>query len=390
MNEESNVQFGEGGAGTFSDGKLTTRIKDRSQRTGKILQELASAGAPKEILIESKPHIGTANLVRVVKKLREKIEGLGGEYRFESRVDDLLLENDSAVGVVLSSGERISTSSIILAIGHSARDTFIMLKDRGVEMAPKPFSVGFRIEHLQSMIDQNQYGNHAGHPALGAADYQLSFRTSNGRAVYSFCMCPGGTVIAAASEMESIVTNGMSQFARDGENANSAIVAEVYPEDFSNEPLGGFEFQRLWERNAFNLGGSDYFAPVQLVDDFKNNHRSDQLGRVKPTYRPGVRLANLDEALPGQITAAIREALGKFNGRIPGFTDKDAVLTGVETRTSCPVRILRGKDGQSISVKGIFPAGEGSGYAGGIMSSAVDGIKAAENINTLYNEGSLK
>ena len=378
--EESNVQFGEGGAGTFSDGKLTTRIKDRSQRTGKILKEMAAAGAPQEILFESKPHIGTANLVKVVSNIREKIEGFGGEYRFESRVDDLIVEKNRIVGVVLSSEENISASTIVLAIGHSARDTFSMLKDRGLELAPKPFSVGFRIEHMQSMIDQNQFGKHAGHPALGAADYQLSFRTSQGRVVYSFCMCPGGTVIAASSEAETVVTNGMSQYARDGDNANSAIVAEVYPADFTDDPLSGFEFQRHWEEIAFSIGGSDFFAPTQLVDDYLKGQRSEQLGRVLPTYRPGIKFEDLDQLFPDQITTAIKEALENFNRKIPGFSGNDAVLTGVETRTSCPVRILRGKDGQSISVRGIYPAGEGSGYAGGIMSSAVDGIKAAEKI----------
>lgn len=380
LNPESNVQFGEGGAGTFSDGKLTTRVKDKYHRAEKILQELAAAGAPQEILIESNPHVGTANLVRIVENLRSKIESLGGEYRFESRVDDLILEGDRVKGVELGSGERVLASTVVLAIGHSARDTFIMLQQRGVELAPKPFSVGFRIEHAQSMIDQNQYGVHAGHPALGAADYQLSYRTSLGRTVYSFCMCPGGSVIGAASEEGGIVTNGMSQYARNGENANSAIVAEVFQGDLLDGPLGGFLFQRCWEQKAYLMGGEDYNAPVQLVEDFIRGQVSSQLRQVQPTYQPGIHLADLNQALPPQITAAIQEALLEFDRRLPGFAGPDAVLTGVETRTSCPLRILRGKDGQSISIRGIYPVGEGSGYAGGIMSSAIDGIKAAEKV----------
>ena len=380
LDPESNVQFGEGGAGTFSDGKLTTRVKDRVQRTNKILGEMVAAGAPPEILYESRPHVGTANLVRVVENLRQKIEDLGGEYRFETRLEDLVLKADQVAGVELSTGERIAASTVILAIGHSARDTFNMLLARGVKIAPKPFSVGFRIEHPQAMIDQAQYGAQAGHPALGAADYQLSFRTSQGRTVYSFCMCPGGSVIGASSENEGLVTNGMSQYARNGINANSAIVAEVFPDDFAGHPLAGFQLQRTWEQKAFLLGGGGYFAPVQLVADFLQGSITEQLGKTQPTYLPGVRLADLTRALPGYITEAIREALGEFNRRIPGFAGNDAVLTGVETRTSCPLRITRGKDGQSISVQGVYPAGEGSGYAGGIMSSAIDGIKAAEKI----------
>ena len=380
LNGESNVQFGEGGAGTFSDGKLTTRVKDKSQRTDKILGEMVAAGAPKEILYESKPHVGTANLVRVVENLRQKITELGGEYRFGSRVDDLVLEGSRVAGVELSTGERIAASTVVLAIGHSARDTFSMLLARGVEISPKPFSVGFRIEHPQHLIDQAQYGQQAGHPALGAADYQLSFRTSLGRTVYSFCMCPGGYVIGASSERGGLVTNGMSQYARNGLNANSAIVAEVVPADFDGHPLDGFRLQRTWEQKAFALGGGGYFAPVQSVPDFLEGRISDQLNTTQPTYQPGVRLADLHQALPVYITAAIREALGEFNRRIPGFSGQEAVFTGVETRTSCPLRITRGKDGQSVSVRGLYPAGEGSGYAGGIMSSAIDGIKAAERI----------
>jgi uncharacterized FAD-dependent dehydrogenase len=380
LDPESNVQFGEGGAGTFSDGKLTTRVKDKYHRSTKILQELVAAGAPPEILIDNKPHVGTANLVRVVGNLRQKIESLGGEYRFETRMDDLVLEGGRITGLELSSGDRVPASILLLAIGHSARDTFAMLADRGVALAPKPFSVGFRIEHPQLMIDQVQYGRHAGHPVLGAAEYQLSYRTSSGRTVYSFCMCPGGFVIGASSEEGGLVTNGMSQYARDGVNANSAIVAEVFPQDIDPGPLQGFLMQRAWEQTAFSLGGGDYFAPVQLVEDFINHKQSGQLGNTQPTYLPGIRLVDLDQAFPPAVTGSIREALGVFNNRIPGFAGPDAVLTGVETRTSCPLRITRGKDGQSLSIKGLYPIGEGSGYAGGIMSSAIDGIKGAEKI----------
>jgi uncharacterized FAD-dependent dehydrogenase len=382
LDQESNVQFGEGGAGTFSDGKLTTRVKDKHRRIEKILQELVAAGAPPEIMVEAKPHVGTANLVRVVENLRKKIETLGGEYRFESRVDDLILEGDRAAGVILSSGERITASTVVLAIGHSARDTFNLLQERGLKLAPKPFSVGFRIEHPQLLIDRKQFGDHAGHPALGAADYQLSYRTSLGRTVYSFCMCPGGYVIGASSEYGGLVTNGMSQYSRDGVNANSAIVAEVIPGDFPDDPLEGFRFQQNWEQKAFTLGGEDYCAPVQMVEDFFLGKISRQLGGIQPTYQPGVRLVDLNQLLPYQIREAIREALEEFNQRITGFSGPDAILTGIETRTSCPVRILRGKDGQSISIQGIYPVGEGSGYAGGIISSAIDGIKSAENILT--------
>ena len=359
---------------------MTTRVRDKHNRAEKILQELVAAGAPEEILIEAKPHVGTANLVRVVENLRGKIERLGGEYRFESRVDDLLLEGNCVTGLVLASGERIPASTVILAIGHSARDTFAMLQDRGLDLALKPFSVGYRIEHPQAWIDRIQFGNHAGHPALNAAEYQLVYRASSGRTVYSFCMCPGGFVIGASSEEGGIVTNGMSQYARDGVNANSAIVAEVTPADFSGHPLEGIKSQRAWEQAAFVLGGNDYFAPVQLVEDFLEGRTSEQLRSTQPTYQPGVRLADLNQALPETILAAIREALGEFNRRMPGFSGPDALFTGVETRTSSPLRIMRGEDGQSVSFRGIYPVGEGSGYAGGIMSSAIDGMKAAEKV----------
>lgn len=382
---ESNVQFGEGGAGTFSDGKLRTRVKDKSQRTQKILGELVQAGAPDEILFDHKPHVGTANLVRVVKNIREKIEALGGEYKFDSRVDELLVENGKIVGVKLNDGTELLSNTVVLAIGHSARDTFMMLQSAGIQLAPKPFSVGFRIEHPQEMIDKVQYGNYAGHPKLGAAEYQLAYRTSTGRSVYSFCMCPGGTVIGSSSEENTVVTNGMSQYARARTNANSAIVAEVYPEDYGKEALAGFQFQRKWEQNAFLLGEENYNAPVQLVGDFMNGVTPTALGDVQPSYLPVYKVSDLRQALPPEIVKAILEALPVFNGKIPGFTMDEAVLTGVETRTSSPLRILRDSGLQSVLCEGLYPVGEGSGYAGGIMSSAIDGIKAAEQIIKTMN-----
>jgi len=377
---ESNVQFGEGGAGTFSDGKLRTRVKDKSQRTKKILGELVKAGAPEEILYDHKPHVGTANLVKVVKNIRERIESLGGEYKFDSKVVELLIERDKIIGIKLNDGREIFSDTVILAIGHSARDTFVMLDNAGIGLTPKPFSVGFRIEHPQELIDKNQYGNHAGHPKLGAAEYQLAFKTSTGRSVYSFCMCPGGSVIGSSSEENTVVTNGMSQYARAGANANSAIVAEVFPEDYGQNALAGFQFQRKWEKNAFEIGGENYDAPVQLVGDFLSGIETSAIGEVKPTYLPGYQLSDLRQALPQVIVNAIMEALPFFNRKIPGFTMPGAVLTGVETRTSSPLRILRDQDLQSVSCRGLYPVGEGSGYAGGIMSSAIDGIKAAEKI----------
>jgi uncharacterized FAD-dependent dehydrogenase len=387
LNPESNVQFGEGGAGTYSDGKLQTRIKDKLNRDKKILQELVEAGAPGEILSENKPHLGTDNLVGIVQKLREKINRLGGDYQFEAKMEDLLLDNNKLTGVQLSDGRVLKTQHLILAVGHSARDTFLMLERRGVKLAPKPFSVGFRIEHPQEIINRNQYGDYAEHPALDAADYQLAYHTSCGRTVYSFCMCPGGSVIAASSEPGGVVTNGMSQYARQEVNANSAIVAEVYPVDFGPQDLAGMEFQRVWERKAFQAGGGEYFAPVQLVGDFLEGKKSVQLGDVKPSYLPGIRLENLRELFPTYVIEAILEALPAFEAKIEGFSRQDALLTGVETRTSSPLRMLRDQDHQSITIKGLFPAGEGSGYAGGIMSSAMDGIKTAEKIIDLVNEG---
>ncbi len=386
LNPDSNVQFGEGGAGTFSDGKLRTRVKDRKNRTRKILEELVRAGAPDEIIYEHKPHVGTANLVRVVKNLRKRIENLGGEYHFEAKVTKLILEEGKIKGLLTELGQEFLSEIVILAIGHSARDTFQMLDGCGVQMAPKAFSIGFRIEHLQEMIDRRQYGKNAGHPALGAAEYQLARKTSSGRSVYSFCMCPGGSVIASSSEPGTVVTNGMSQYSRNLLNANAAIVAEVSPGDFSGGALAGFLFQRTWEEKAFLLGGRDFTAPIQLAADFVSGTTSQGIRSVVPSYQPGVKLANLREVVPEGIADAISEGLVYFDQLIPGFCTGDAVLTGVETRTSSPLRILRKDNFQSISVEGLYPIGEGSGYAGGIMSSALDGIKAAEQIIRKLNE----
>ena len=380
LDPESNVQFGEGGAGTFSDGKLQTRVKDKSHRDKKILQSLVDAGAPEEVLFENKPHIGTANLIGIVKNLRKHITDLGGRYLFETRLDDLDLDGNCITGVQLANGSDIKTDFLILAIGHSARDTYQMLHERGVKISPKPFSVGFRIEHPQEMINSNQYGKHSAHPELGAADYQLAYHSSEGRTVYSFCMCPGGSVIAAASEAGHLVTNGMSQYARDGINANSAIVAEVHPSDIEDYPLAGIEFQRFWEQKAFIAGGEKYFAPAQLVGDFISGISSSSLRSVQPSYLPGIKLSNLRDLFPTYIINAILEALPDFDRKISGFSMEDAVLTGIETRTSAPLRIIRDAGHQSVSIQGLFPAGEGSGYAGGIMSSAIDGIKTAEKV----------
>ncbi len=380
LDPESNAQFGEGGAGTFSDGKLQTRVKDKNNRDRKVLESLVLSGAPEEILFDNKPHIGTANLIGIVKKLRERITDLGGEYMFSAKLDDLILEGNRLSGIILADGKELFSEYLILAIGHSARDTFQMLLQRGVNITPKPFSVGFRIEHPQQLINDSQYGKYSGHPDLGAADYQIAYRSSGGRTVYSFCMCPGGSVIAAASETGHLVTNGMSQYARNEINANSAIVVEVYPSDFENHPLGGIEFQRFWEKKAFLSGGENYFAPAQLVGDFLAGLPTETLRSVHPSYLPGVKLTNLRGLLPGYVSESIAEALVVFDQKITGFSLDDAVLTGVETRTSAPLRVLRDASHQSISVRGLFPAGEGSGYAGGIMSSALDGIKTAEKV----------
>jgi hypothetical protein len=386
FNPESNVQFGEGGAGTFSDGKLHTQIKDPNHYGRKVLTELVKAGAPPEILHVSKPHIGTFRLVAVVEQLRATIESLGGEIRFESRVDDIDIDNGQVRGVVLANGETISTNHVLLAVGHSARDTFKMLYDRGVYIEAKPFSIGFRIEHPQSLIDTCRFGSNAGHPLLGAADYKLVHHCSNGRSVYSFCMCPGGTVVAATSEAGHVVTNGMSQYSRNERNANSGIVVGITPDDYPGHPLAGIDFQRRLEAGAFRLGGETYEAPGQLVGDFLAQRPSSALGTVQPSYTPGVHLCDLSSALPEYAITAIREAIPAFDKKIKGFAMKDAVLTGVETRTSSPIRIKRNEHYQSMNIKGLYPAGEGAGYAGGILSAAVDGIKVAEALALDMNQ----
>jgi uncharacterized FAD-dependent dehydrogenase len=388
LDPESNVQFGEGGAGTFSDGKLYSQISDKQHHGRKVLEEFVAAGAPEEILYVSKPHIGTFRLVSMVERMRATIESLGGEFRFGHRVDDILIETDAAGvrqlrGVTLANGEQLRADHVVLALGHSARDTFAMLHARGVHVEAKPFSVGFRIEHPQSLIDQARFGPQAGHALLGAADYKLVHHASNGRAVYSFCMCPGGTVVAATSEPNRVVTNGMSQYSRNERNANAGIVVGIDPADFApygEGPLAGIALQRHWESRAFVLGGGDYCAPAQRVGDFIRNRASTALGAVLPSYTPGVTLGSLDEALPRYAIDAIREALPAFGRQIRGFDMDDALLTGVETRTSSPLRITRGKDGHSLNTRGLFPAGEGAGYAGGILSAGVDGIKTAEAV----------
>jgi len=388
LDPESNVQFGEGGAGTFSDGKLYSQISDKHHHGRKVLSEFVAAGAPEEILYVSKPHIGTFRLVSMVEHMRATIEALGGEIRFGHRVDDLLVDTDASGvrhvrGVALANGEQLRADHIVLALGHSARDSFAMLHARGVFVEAKPFSIGFRIEHPQSLIDQARFGPQAGHPLLGAADYKLVHHCRNGRSVYSFCMCPGGTVVAAASEPGRVVTNGMSQYSRNERNANAAIVCGITPEDFATYgegPLAGIALQRHWESIAFALGGGDYEAPGQLVGDFIANRASQAFGDVLPSYKPGVRLGDLDAALPRYAIDAIREALPAFDRQLRGFAMHDAILTGVETRTSSPVRITRGDDGHSLNTRGLFPAGEGAGYAGGILSAGVDGIRTAEAV----------
>lgn len=380
LNPESNVQFGEGGAGTFSDGKLYTQIKDPHHYGRKVLTEFVKAGAPEEILRVSKPHIGTFRLVAMVEHMRAAIESLGGEIRFQSRVDDIIIDNGQVCGVRLAEGETISSRHVVLALGHSARDTFKMLYERGVYIEAKPFSIGFRIEHPQSLIDACRFGTHAGHPQLGAADYKLVHHCRNGRSVYSFCMCPGGTVVAATSEVGHVVTNGMSQYSRNERNANSGIVVGITPEDYPGHPLAGIDFQRKLEAHAFELGGGTYEAPGQLVGDFLNCRPSTAFGAVLPSYTPGVHLCDLATALPAYAIDAIREALPAFDKKIKGFAMHDAVLTGVETRTSSPVRIKRNERYQSTNTQGLYPAGEGAGYAGGILSAAVDGIKVAEAV----------
>jgi uncharacterized FAD-dependent dehydrogenase len=415
LDTESNTQFGEGGAGTFSDGKLYSQIKDPKHYGRKVLREFVDAGAPEEILYVSKPHIGTFRLVGMVEKMRAKIIELGGEIRFGCRVAEIEIERDASgagvenisVGganfstseangadkigrvraVVLAGGERIASDHVVLAVGHSARDTFAMLHARGVFIQAKPFSIGFRIEHPQSLINKNRYGKNADSPLLGAADYKLVHHAKNGRSVYSFCMCPGGTVVAATSEAGRVVTNGMSQYSRNERNANAGIVVGISPEqDYPGGPLAGIEFQRFWESRAFELGGGSYMAPGQLVGDFLARRPSTKLGAVLPSYTPGVHMCDLSTALPDYAIAAIREALPVFAKQLKGFDLPDAVLTAVESRTSSPIRIERNDDDlQSVNTRGLFPAGEGAGYAGGILSAAIDGIKIAEAVALSVN-----
>ena len=412
LHPESNVQFGEGGAGTFSDGKLYSQIKDPRHLGRKVMHEFVEAGAPPDILVDAHPHIGTFRLVKVVESLRARIVALGGEIRFQQRLTDLVIEERAGtrqlravrvLDVAGASSYELPATHLILALGHSARDTFSMLYLRGVQMAAKPFSIGFRIEHPQSLIDRARWGRHAGQPLLGAADYKLVHHASNGRSVYSFCMCPGGTVVAATSEPQRVVTNGMSQYSRNERNANAGIVVAIEAQDFSTDPqdfqatlgseisaqaapgqtrhpLSGVVLQRLLESRAYAAGGSNYMAPGQLVGDFIAGRPSTQLGAVQPSYQPGVRLGDLHQALPDYAIQAIREALPAFGRRIRGFDMHDAVLTGVETRTSSPLRIERTEDYQSVNVRGLYPAGEGAGYAGGILSAGVDGIKVAEAV----------
>jgi len=380
LHPESNVQFGEGGAGTFSDGKLWSQVSDPKHYGRKVLTEFVKADAPPEIMYVSKPHIGTFRLVKMVEKMRASIEALGGEFRFGCKVDDIDIAEGKVRGVMLAGGEYIATEKVILAIGHSARDTFEMLHRRGVYIEAKPFSIGFRIEHPQSLIDAARFGPSAGHPVLGAADYKLVHHCKNGRTVYSFCMCPGGTVVAATSEIGRVVTNGMSQYSRNERNANSAIVVGITPEDYPGNPLAGIDFQRELESRAFELGGRDYSAPGQLVGDFLAARPSTALGSVVPSYKPGVHLCDLAPSLPAYAIESIREALPAFERQIKGYSMHDAMLTGVETRTSSPLRIKRNDAFVSLNTEGLYPAGEGAGYAGGILSAAIDGIRVAEAV----------
>lgn len=380
----SNVQFGEGGAGTFSDGKLTTRIKDI--RCRKVLEELVNFGSPDEILYSHKPHVGTDILKNVVKNIREEIKKLGGEVRFNSQVTDIEVENDSIKAVIVNNEERIECDHVIFAVGHSARDSYEMLYSKGVKIIQKPFAIGARIEHPQVLINKSQYKEFYDHPRLGAADYRLIEHTSNGRTAYSFCMCPGGTVIASASNEFEVVTNGMSEHARDKVNANSAFLVNVTPEDFgSTHPLAGIEFQRKYEKLAYELGGNNYNAPMQLVGDFLNDKITTDIGKVEPSYKPGVTGTDLRECLPEFVASTMKEALLSLDKKLNGFAMHDAVLTGVETRSSAPVRIVRDEETlQSVSTKNLYPCGEGAGYAGGIVTAAVDGIKCAEKIIGKY------
>lgn len=396
LNPESNVQFGEGGAGTFSDGKLYSQVKDRKHYGRKVLNEFVAAGAPEEIMYVSKPHIGTFKLVSMVEKMREQIISLGGEIRFSTRVESLDLDSTNSKpadaantdskshkikGLFLSDGSYLPCTKVIMAIGHSARDTFQSLYDQGVYIEAKPFSIGFRIEHEQSMIDSCRFGENAGNPILGAADYKLVHHCRNGRTVYSFCMCPGGTVVAAASEPGRVVTNGMSQYSRHERNANSAIVVGITPEkDYPEHPLAGIDLQRKLEELAYKVGGENYHAPAQLIGDFLAGKPSEELGEVKPSYTPGITLTDLSKVVPDFVIESIREAIPAFNRQIKGFAKADGMLTGVETRTSSPVCIKRDKQYESVNIEGLYPAGEGAGYAGGIWSAGIDGIRVAEAV----------
>jgi uncharacterized FAD-dependent dehydrogenase len=390
LNPESNVQFGEGGAGTFSDGKLYSRVKDPRHLGRKVLEEFVKAGAPPEILTEAHPHIGTFRLVTMVESMRQTIESLGGEYRWQHKVEEIDVETAAdgsrkIRGLKLSTGDYLEAQHVVLAVGHSARDTFEMLYERGVHIEAKPFSIGVRIEHPQSWMDKARFGNCAGHPDLGAADYSLSHHCKNGRTVYSFCMCPGGTVVAATSEPGRVVTNGMSQYSRNERNANSGFVVSIDPErDYPGHPLAGVEFQRKWESLAYVAGGSTYAAPGQKVGDFMAGRPSTDLGVVAPSYKPGVHLTDLAQCLPDFAIEAMREALPVFGRQIAGYDHPDVLLTGVETRTSSPIRITRGDDFHSLNTAGLYPAGEGAGYAGGILSAAIDGIKVAEAVAKAY------
>lgn len=381
LNPESNVPFGEGGAGTFSDGKLTTQIKDRHGRVKKILTELVAAGAPEEILYDARPHIGTDYLVRVVKHLREKILAQGGQICFETKLTGLLIRNGRVAGAIVNKDRTIETQTVVLALGHSARDTIEMLHNCGVAMEGKPLSIGVRIEHPQTLIDKTQYGTSAGHPRLGAADYKLVHHCKTGRSAYTFCMCPGGEVIGSSSEPGGIVTNGMSRYARNCPNANSALLVGITPSDFGGDgPLAGIAFQRRWEQKAFALGGGDYVAPAQRVGDFLAGKPSVAMGSVTPSYTPGVMPCDLAECLPGFVVKTLREAIIEMDKKLHGFAMPDAVITAVESRSSSPLRILRDESFQSVSIKGLYPAGEGAGYAGGIISAAVDGLKVAQAV----------
>lgn len=383
LNKESNVQFGEGGAGTFSDGKLTTLISDK--RCRKVLEEFIKAGAPKEILYIKKPHVGTDLLKNIVKKIRNEIVSLGGEFRFNSLVTDFEIEDNRIKSVTINNEESIETDVVLLGIGHSARDTFKVLYNRGIDISAKAFSIGVRIEHPQNLIDKNQYGDFAGNKNLGAADYKFVYHDPSGRSAYTFCMCPGGYVVAAGSEAEGLVVNGMSEYKRDGENANSALLVGVNPSDFTdNNPLSGVEFQRKWERLAYKIAGENNKAPIQLVGDFLEDRESTSLGSVTPTYKPGVEFCEIKDCLPDYVIGTLKEAIKYFDKKIKGFAMPDAIITGVETRSSSPIRIERKDENYLSNVVGLYPMGEGAGHAGGIMSSAVDGIRTAEHVASKY------